>query len=200
MKNNKLLFIIAIAAALLLIIVSLTSCSKVQADTKSNITPNLKTSSNCVENTFLSQVGVMETGTNRGKQVDRYLITAGVKPGNPWCASFVYWTLKQCDTTIKLTAPAMASSWFPQNKTIYNRSKDKDMNTRSGDVFGVYYPEKKRIAHVGFVYITTNDKYIITVEGNTSSTDLTREGDGVFQKIRPKRTIYKISRWTKNNN
>jgi hypothetical protein len=142
----------------------------------------------------------METGTNRGKQVDRYLITAGVKPGNPWCASFVYWTLKQCDTTIKLSAPAMASNWFPQNKTIYNRSKDKDMITCSGDVFGIYYPEKKRIAHVGFIYITTNDKYIITVEGNTSSTDLTREGDGVFQKIRPKRTIYKISRWTKNNN
>lgn len=196
MKKNKLLIIIAIIATLLIIIVSLSSCSNVEATKPVSVATNITLKDvNCIENTFLSQIGIMETGNNRGKDVEKYLRTAGVKPGNPWCASFVWWVLKQCDSTIKLNSPAMASSWFPREKTIYNRSKDKQIKAISGDVFGVYYPEKKRIAHVGFIYILQDGKYVITVEGNTSSTELTREGDGVFQKIRPKRTIYKISRW-----
>ena len=42
-----------------------------------------------------SQKGVHEIGsTNTGPQVDHYLAAAGVAPGNPWCASFVTWSLE----------------------------------------------------------------------------------------------------------
>src|SRR5262249_36194854 len=42
-----------------------------------------------------SQKGVHEIGsTNTGPQVDQYLAAAGVSPGNPWCASFVTWSLE----------------------------------------------------------------------------------------------------------
>ena len=33
--------------------------------------------------------------TNTGAQVDEYLKSAQVAPGNPWCASFVTWSLEQ---------------------------------------------------------------------------------------------------------
>lgn len=174
-KNKVLLIVIATIAAFLLISISLFS-------------------QNCIETTFLKEVGVVETGYNRGKKVEEYLNTAGAKPGNSWCSAFVYWVHKQCNPEFQLSAPAWSPTWFPTNKTIYNRTKDKEINALSGDVFGVYYPEKKRIAHVGFIYMVT-DKYVITVEGNTSANQYSRDGDGVFQKIRPKRTIYKISRW-----
>jgi hypothetical protein len=43
-----------------------------------------------------TQLGVHETGgANVGPQVDRYLASADVAPGNPWCASFVTWALRQ---------------------------------------------------------------------------------------------------------
>ena len=42
-----------------------------------------------------SQKGVAEVGTNTGPQVDQYLAAAKVAPGNPWCASFVTWSLEK---------------------------------------------------------------------------------------------------------
>ena len=36
-----------------------------------------------------------ETGCNTGVDVDKFLASAGVAPGNPWCASFVTWSLEQ---------------------------------------------------------------------------------------------------------
>jgi len=50
---------------------------------------------------------------------------------------------------------------------------------------------KKRIAHVGFIHAQEGD-YYITVEGNTNQAG-SREGDGVYKKRRPKRTIYKVA-------
>lgn len=63
----------------------------------------------------------------------------------------------------------------------------------SGDVFGLYFPEKARIAHVGFVD-EWNDPWVITVEGNTNVLG-SREGDGVYRKRRLVRSIYKVARY-----
>ena len=42
------------------------------------------------------QRGVREIGgANRGPQVEQYLAAAKVAPGNPWCASFITWSLEQ---------------------------------------------------------------------------------------------------------
>ena len=41
------------------------------------------------------ELGVHETGYNTGVDVDKFLASAGVAPGNPWCASFVTWALEQ---------------------------------------------------------------------------------------------------------
>lgn len=64
---------------------------------------------------------------------------------------------------------------------------------RKGDVFGIYFPDKKRIAHVGFVD-SWDDKYVITVEGNTNEAG-SREGDGVYRKRRLVGSIYQVARW-----
>src|SRR5262249_40037733 len=41
-----------------------------------------------------TQLGVHEIGsTNTGTMVDKFLASAGVSPGNPWCASFVTWSM-----------------------------------------------------------------------------------------------------------
>ncbi|RXF67710.1 hypothetical protein [Arcticibacter tournemirensis] len=75
----------------------------------------------------------------------------------------------------------------------HNSSRNPSCNPSSGDVFGIYFPEKGRIAHVGFVD-EWGDKYAITVEGNTNEAG-SREGDGVYRKRRLISSIYKVARY-----
>ena len=63
----------------------------------------------------------------------------------------------------------------------------------TGDVFGLYFPEKGRIAHVGFID-EWKDPWVITVEGNTNVLG-GREGDGVYRKRRLVRTVDRVARY-----
>lgn len=86
------------------------------------------------------------------------------------------------------------SAWSPAlftRNVIYNRGSLKNKTPCSGDVFGLYFTNLKRVAHVGFVDKWTN-QFVITVEGNTNEAG-SREGDGVYRKRRPIRTIYIVS-------
>ena len=63
------------------------------------------------------------------------------------------------------------------------------------DVFGIWFQNLNRIAHVGFIDEWKDDcAFCITVEGNTND-EGSREGDGVYKKRRLKSQIYKVSRW-----
>ncbi len=62
-----------------------------------------------------------------------------------------------------------------------------------GDVFGLFFPEKARIAHVGFVD-QWDGTWMISVEGNTNVSG-SREGDGVYRKRRLVRTVWKVARY-----
>ncbi len=64
---------------------------------------------------------------------------------------------------------------------------------KMGDVFGLYFPEKGRIAHVGFVD-KWQDPWVTTVEGNTNVLG-SREGDGVYRKRRLVRSVYRVARY-----
>lgn len=64
---------------------------------------------------------------------------------------------------------------------------------QAGDVFGLFFPEKKRIAHTGFID-QWDGTWLITVEGNTNLSG-SREGDGVYRKRRLVRSIYKVARY-----
>jgi hypothetical protein len=63
----------------------------------------------------------------------------------------------------------------------------------AGDIFGLYFPDKKRIAHAGFVD-QWDGTWMISVEGNTNVSG-SREGDGVYRKRRLVRTVYKVARY-----
>lgn len=68
-----------------------------------------------------------------------------------------------------------------------------DSTPKTGDVFGLYFPEKRRIAHVGFID-EWNDPGVVTVEGNTNVLG-SREGDGVYRKRRLVKSVYKVARY-----
>jgi hypothetical protein len=149
----------------------------------------------CIINTYTSQLGVREaTGRNDGPEVEAYLASVGFTKGAPWCAAFTHWVLLQCQAA--RVRSAWSPSWFPNSRVILGKSKGKqDVEVVAGDVFGIYFPARKRIAHVGFIHeCKSNENYCYTVEGNTNQAG-SREGDGVYKKRRLKSQIYKVSRW-----
>lgn len=141
---------------------------------------------------YESQIGVRElTGKNDGKSVESYLRYVGLGKGYAWCAAFTCWTLNQA--TIKNPKSAWSPDMFPAASVIYSTTSTQNQTPEQGDVFGIYFPDKKRIAHVGFIHKWGNAE-VITVEGNTNQAG-SREGDGVFKKRRIKSQIYKVSRF-----
>jgi len=141
----------------------------------------------CVRRAYESQVGVKEQGNNSGKHVEMYLKTAGLKPGNPWCASFVYWCHRQCGTDLKISCPAMARSWYHQKRLVRIRNKSI-LTPQPADV--VLFIYGKAIYHCGFYDSETRD-FVITVEGNVSPGGV----GGVHKLKRMKRSVYAITRW-----
>ncbi|MET3112960.1 hypothetical protein AAKU52_000679 [Pedobacter sp. CG_S7] len=130
------------------------------------------------------ELGVREaTGRNDGSRVKAYLAAVGLKPGAPWCAAFVSWVFLQAGFTQPKTA------WSPD---LFPAARLK-ITPEPGLVFGIYFPELKRIAHAGFVAEVKGD-WIITLEGNTTMAG-SREGDGVYRKWRSRKTIHRFAEW-----
>lgn len=146
---------------------------------------------------YLSQVGVREeTGNNDGAQVAAYLRSTGLNEGYAWCAAFVTWC--HIEANINAIQSAWSPAWFADtSKIVYRKSwTNTNFTAKQGQVFGLYFNDKKRVAHVGFIDYEDHDNYF-TIEGNTNMAG-SREGDGVYKKIRPKNSIYIISDYVTN--
>ena len=116
-------------------------------------------------------------GRNDGAQVEGYLRYVGLGKGHAWCAAFVSWLHGQAG----FAQPR--SGWSP---ALFPGSKQLKV-AEPGAVFGIYFPALKRIAHVGLVTGIRQD-WIASIEGNTNPAG-SREGDGVYKRLRHRRSI-----------
>lgn len=84
---------------------------------------------------------------------------------------------------------------YPTRQTTGNRQPDsyQVITPGTGDIFGLFFTEKKRIAHAGFVD-QWDGTWLITVEGNTNVSG-GREGDGVYRKRRLVKSVYQVARY-----
>ena len=151
-----------------------------------------------VEQKYTSQIGVREaTGFNDGVTVEVYLHSVGLGKGYAWCAAFVNWVYFETGVT-HVQGSAWAPLWFQKEYVIYQPSKRIYKKTpNKGDVFGIWFANKGRIAHVGFIHLWENGDWVTTVEGNTNDAG-SREGDGVYKKRRIKRQVYAVSNYIEN--
>lgn len=177
-----------------------------------NAPPKLSPKQLQVQKIYTSQIGVKEKGHNAGKQVEAYLAYVGLGKGHAWCAAFICWVYGKADIPNPKTP--WTPSLFPVNRRVWTkdqsiqprpksstnqqksaatRQKSNSKTPQTGDIFGLYFPEKKRIAHAGFVD-SWDENWVITVEGNTNA-DGHRDGDGVYRKRRLTKSIYYISRY-----
>ncbi|MGY4383409.1 hypothetical protein ACVWYN_000428 [Pedobacter sp. UYP24] len=131
-----------------------------------------------------AQLGVREfTGNNDGPEVEKYLAYVGFKKGNPWCAAWVSWVFYQAG--FKQPKTAWSPGLFPAERLVKDASPAM--------VFGIYFDHLKRIGHCGLVESVRGEMYT-TLEGNTNS-EGGREGNGVFRRLRHKRTIKALADW-----
>lgn len=144
-----------------------------------------------VKSVYVSQIGVREkTGHNDGVMVETYLRYCGLPKGQPWCASFVCWCYNKAG--VKNPRSGFCPDLFLPKHIVYKRTMRAPQNIpQTGDIGGLYFPEKGRIAHTFFID-TWGEKYVLTVEGNTNEAG-SREGDGVYRKRRPKSSIYAVA-------
>lgn len=146
---------------------------------------------------FSSYVGVLEIGgNNRGPEVETFLKSVGLGPTHPWCSAFVAYCLTMAG--IEHQVNAFSPTCCPKDRAYYQFSRKDPLpvNVPSGEVFALYYSDLGRIGHTGFIEDWQgNDKYCVTVEGNTSSSSGSREGDGVFRMKRRKDKLYRIATW-----
>lgn len=146
---------------------------------------------NAVQKTYTSQLGVRElTGNNDGIAVEKYLNYVWLKKGQPWCASYVSWSFGQ--NGIKKARSGGCVQLMEQGTTIYKSGVLRE-TPQKADVFFIYYAEKGRVAHTGFVDDWGED-FVTTVEGNTNGAG-SREGNGVYRKKRLKRQIYAVTKY-----
>ncbi|TKC08996.1 CHAP domain-containing protein [Pedobacter frigoris] len=132
------------------------------------------------------EIGVVErTGKNDGARIAEYLNYCNIKSPAPYCAAWVSWCFGQAGYSQPKTA--WSPSLFPTSRLV--------KEPKPGVVFGIYYSGLGRIGHCGIIESVRND-WVYGLEANTNVVG-SREGQGVYRKIRHKRTIAKYADWIK---
>ena len=143
-----------------------------------------------------SKIGLRESGRpNSGEQIREFLAADSYKPnatddGYPWCAAFVCrivqlamegreWTFKRPTTP---GAWAFEDWSLAQDRSTWTRRPPGE-DVERGDIVIFNF------SHIGICVRGPDERGMIkTVEGNTNDAG-SREGDGVYRKIRPLASI-----------
>jgi hypothetical protein len=135
--------------------------------------------------TAVSQLHVREQGYNDGKEVRKYLRSTGLGKGYPWCAAFVAWC--HDENNIPNPGSARVVDWFDANVIWQKDWRKNQPEVLPGYVGGLYYEHLGRLGHIFIIEEEDANNYY-TIEGNTNRAG-SREGDGVYRKIRSKKNV-----------
>ncbi|MCW3060599.1 MAG: Peptidoglycan-binding domain 1 protein [Capsulimonas sp.] len=130
-------------------------------------------------------------GSNRGREVDRFLLAANCAPGNPWCMAFVYamfswsgYTSANGVTLLFPTASCQVQADHAKANGLLVSADDARTQLAPGWVMLKWEPSLVRYAHAGIVTAYDRPTGVFkTIEGNTN-TDGGREGYEVARQTR----------------
>jgi hypothetical protein len=128
-----------------------------------------------------SQIGVSESpkGSNKGKEVEKYLKSVGLGGGYSWCMAFVKWCMDQACADLGAKNPMIVTGGVlaQWNKIMKCYRFNKPM---AGDIFIMDFG--KGLGHTGIVE-RVEGAIVHTIEGN-SNDEGSREGYEVCRRIR----------------
>lgn len=137
-------------------------------------------------------IGVKETSENRGDMVEKFqAVTKTI--GQPWCVSFIQHCVRSLDAfQMSLDKNISKTSQIPLSASVINlynlcpSGMIKDTPRPGYIALWRFYKEDMPTSagHCGIVHSVASGQFL-SIEGNTEdSTDIVREGDGVFLRTR----------------
>jgi len=127
-------------------------------------------------------VGVTEITHNSSPEIDRFLASVNLRPGNPWCAAFVSYTLSEANVSYPPTRSGLARH-FIRNTSIDAREFVRGTYTpEHGDII-VWKRGNTIFGHLAILE-SFEDQTLFTIEGNTSPGATGSTGDGVYRRER----------------
>jgi len=154
----------------------------------------------------LKEVGVQEVdGTNCGPRVNEYKAATWLPADKPWpwCAAFVCWCIREAmkiqgsdknERPYTFERPQTAGAWDFEN---WSLKQDNSTQTKKP-----HHDDIKRgdivifsFSHIGIAIEDARSGMVATCEGNTDAAG-SREGGGVFQKVRKLSQIRSRIRFT----
>ena len=150
-----------------------------------------------VLNFSTSTLGWKEKGQNSGPEIERILDSVGLKgTRSPYCAAWIYWVGKNA---LGAQNPYPRSAWSPDMVRKATWVKGKGREPQPGDVGGLFFPSKGRIAHV-FLIEKNLPNLFVSQEANTSpdaapGSAADRDGGGVYRKRRLKSQVHSVRNW-----
>lgn len=106
-------------------------------------------------NAGLEHVGLLEQGTNRGPEIDAWLLRCGAPLGSPWCAAFASACVSFGGTNLHEASVARLVQLLPRT-----------MNPRPGDLG--YWLDANGTGHV-WIWTAVGSQTGLTVEGNSDN-------------------------------
>ncbi|WP_295389919.1 peptidoglycan-binding protein [uncultured Thiodictyon sp.] len=138
-----------------------------------------------------TQIGVLEhpLGSNKGPEVDQYLASVGLQPGNFWCTAFTYFCYQKAADKLGVKNPhtktgLVLAHWSaakqnPSAKRVLTlAAKNNPALISPGCLFII--DTGGGHGHTGIVIGLANGK-LVTIEGNTNPGG-SSNGIGVFQR------------------
>ncbi len=128
---------------------------------------------------------VKEVGNNKGEEVEKYLKSVGLDPGNPWCMAFVYYVFDELAKKLGKANPlpktgGVQDHWKKGDPTlkILDEEAEKDPKlVKPGQIF--FLDTGGGRGHTGIVIsVDPSAGTYTTVEGNSNETG-SREGKEV---------------------
>lgn len=145
-----------------------------------------------------TQVGLRETSKNQGPGLEKFWAATTYPTGyanrEPYCAAFVCWVVREAclDKAIPFSLPRSPvaydfEKWGESNKSKGVAVLSNSSTPKPGDIFTL-----SAASHVGIVK-AVNGLTVVTLEANTDGAG-SREGDGVYEKVRRVSAIRKLIR------
>lgn len=136
------------------------------------------------------QVREVPRNSNRGPEVDAYLLRAGVSPGLSWCCAFVYWCFDEAARASGVPNPMVRTAGCLDH---WNRASGQGARR----VLAAQAVRNPQLLSAGMIFIMDHGGglghtglvekvgggLITTIEGNTDASR-TREGGGVYRLTR----------------
>ena len=131
----------------------------------------------------VKQAGVLERGNNRGKVIEKYLASAGLRTGLPYCAAGQYWCFAEACRNLQIPYQNIPIPRTGLANAMYNYAKRHGKKVRfhpAVDDLIVWRRGKTSFGHIERIVARGKAGWVLTIGFNTVKYIEGKRYEGVF--------------------